>query len=215
MPPPVPTPIYRITHIDNLDTILGRNGLHAPNHAPADQRPYRAIHDANVQAARRIHQVHCGPCGTIHDYVPFYFGPLSVMLLKLKTGQVAGYNDGQAPLIYLVASAQALANANCRYVFTDGHGLATFTSWYDDLASLDRVDWNLVGELYWADTLQDNDRQRRKQAEFLVWQSCQWPLITEIAVLSPAVRVQVLATLNRHPMRNVPQVTVRPDWYYY
>ena len=30
----------------------------------------------------------------MHDYVPFYFGVLSPMLLQLKTGRVTGYNEG-------------------------------------------------------------------------------------------------------------------------
>lgn len=38
----------------------------------------------------------------MHDYVPFYFGPLSPMMLNLKTGRVAGYEEDQEPLIYLV-----------------------------------------------------------------------------------------------------------------
>jgi hypothetical protein len=66
-----------------------------------------------------------------------------------------------------------------------GHGLATFTDWYDDLARLDQVDWNLVMARYWMDRPDDNDRQRRKQAEFLVWRSMDWSLIEGIGVLNP------------------------------
>jgi hypothetical protein len=65
------------------------------------------------------------------------------MLLNLKTGRVEGYNEGQAPLIYLTTTVQRVRDAGSRFVFSDGHGLARFTSWYDDLAQLDKVDWNL------------------------------------------------------------------------
>lgn len=212
---PVPTPIYRLVHVDNLRTLLTRNALHSPNQEPDDGLPYRTIHDMNVQASRRSKSVDCGPEGSIHDYVPFYLGPLSVMLLKLKTGQVAGYNEGQEPLIYLKTTAQAIVAGGCQFVFTDGHGLATFTEFYDDLSNLDRVDWNMVGARYWADKPEDNDRQRRKQAEFLIWQSCDWPLISEIGVLNARAEACVEAVLNQFQQCHQPQVAVRPNWYYY
>lgn len=70
--PPVPTPILRFTHVDNLDTIIRRGGLHAPNHIPDDGLAYRFCHSAEVQSARADVPIHLGPGGTIHDYVPFY-----------------------------------------------------------------------------------------------------------------------------------------------
>jgi ssDNA thymidine ADP-ribosyltransferase, DarT len=189
--PPQPTPIYRLVHVDCLQTLLTRGVLHAPNGTPDDGLPYRTIHDTSVQANRRVKAVPCGPGGTVHDYLPFYFGARSVMLLKLKTGQVAGYAEGQEPLIYLVSTAQAVATAGNRFVFTDGHSLANFTQWFTDLARLDAVDWPLLSARYWNDTPQDNDRQRRKQAEFLVWQSVDWGLIGGIGVFNAAMKARV------------------------
>ena len=77
---PNPTWLYRIVHADNLATLLTRGALHAPNCTPNDGLPYRTIHSTAVQANRRVKPFPCGPGGTIHDYVPFYFGPLLVML---------------------------------------------------------------------------------------------------------------------------------------
>lgn len=211
---PNPTRLYRLVHMDNLATLLTRGFLHAPNNIPNDGLPYRTIHSAAVQANRQVKPVPCGPGGTIHDYVPFYFGPLSVMLLKLKTGQVPDYHEGQAPLIYLVTTAQAVRQAGCRFVFSDGHGLARFTHWYDDLTWLDEVDWTIVGERYWSDQPDDNDRQRRKQAEFLVWQVLDWSLIRGIAVLDNAMRQRVETILDQFPQRVHPKVSPKPDWYY-
>ena len=131
------------------------------------------------------------------------------MLFKLKTGQVSGYSEGQTPLIYLISAAQAVAASHTQFVFTDGHGLASFTNWFDDLARLDAVDWPLLGATYWNDTLQDNDRQRRKQAEFLVWQSFDWRLIGGIRVLDEAMKLRVEGILARYPSRK--QVPVRVD----
>lgn len=213
--PPHPTPIYRLLHIDNLPIVLQRGGLHAPNFTPYDGLAYRPIHNTDVQAARRTTRIPCGPQGTVHDYVPFYFGYLSVMLLNLKTGRVAGYDEGQEPLIYLKTTAQTVEQSGTCYVFSDGHGLATFTGWYDALCHLDEVDWNIVYERYWRDTDEDNDRKRRKQAEFLVHQFCPWELIQEIGVLNDRMRDMVQTSLDNALGAHRPVVTVRPEWYYY
>jgi len=217
MPPaaaPNPTWLYRLVHVDNLATLLTRGVLHAPHSTPNDGLPYRPIHNVSVQASRHVRQIPCGPGGTIHDYLPFYFGPLSVMLLNLKTGRVPGYTEGQEPLVYLVTTAQAIQQSGCRFVFSDGHGLAGFTDWYDDLAQLDQVDWDIVGERYWRDTPEDNDRKRRKQAEFLVLDRLDWSLIGAIGVINNKMKAKVEAILQQHANRRLPKVVVRSDWYY-
>jgi hypothetical protein len=212
--PPNPTWLYRLVHVDNLATLLTRGVLHAPHSTPNDGLPYRPIHNVSVQASRHVRQIPCGPGGTIHDYLPFYFGPLSVMLLNLKTGRVPGYTEGQEPLVYLLTTAQAVQQAGCRFVFSDGHGLAGFTDWYDDLAQLDQVDWDIVGERYWRDTPEDNDRKRRKQAEFLVLDRLDWSLIGAIGVINNKMKAKVEAILHQHASRRLPKVVVRSDWYY-
>jgi hypothetical protein len=136
------------------------------------------------------------------------------MLLNLKTGRIAGYNEGQEPLIYLLTTAQTVQQAGVRFVFSDGHGLATFTDWYDDLARLDEVDWAIVKAKYWPDTPEDNDRQRRKQAEFLVWQSLDWSLLHGIAVLNAAMKQRVQIILNQFPQRKQLRIAIRSNWYY-
>jgi hypothetical protein len=214
MPPPNPTPIFRFVHVDNLDALMRRGGLHAPNHMPDDGLPYRFCHDPEVQGARSAVTITAGPGGTIHDYVPFYFGYLSPMMLKLKTGQVSGYNDGQEPLIYLVSTAQAVAAAGVEFVFTDGHGLAFFTKQFDRLERLDAVDWEMVYQRYWSDDTNDMDRQRRKQAELLVHRSCPWSLIQEIAVIDTETRDRVEAIQTAFPASQRKMVKVERSWYY-
>jgi len=187
---------------------MRRGALHEPNDVPSDGLPYRFCHNPAVQGARAAVTVSVGPGGTIHDYVPFYFGYLSPMMLQLKTGQVAGYHEGQEPLIYLVSSAQAVADAGSGFVFTDGHGLALFTDWFDSLQRLDAVDWDMVYQRYWSDNVNDMDRQRRKQSEFLVHQLCPWSLIQEIAVINTQVRdrVEAIQTMFPTPQRKMVKI---------
>ena len=78
---------------------------------------------------------------------------------------MAGYDEGQEPIIYLVSTAQRVVNSGAGFVFSDGHGIAAYTGWYDDLEDLDEVDWQIVYANYWKDTVEDMDRQRKKQAE--------------------------------------------------
>ncbi|MDI1258130.1 DarT ssDNA thymidine ADP-ribosyltransferase family protein [Aquabacterium sp.] len=43
----------------------------------------------------------------------------------------------------------------------------------------------------WHDTPEDNDRKRRKQAEFLVWQGLDWDLLDGIGVINAGMRQRV------------------------
>lgn len=215
MPVPNPTPIFRFIHVDNLEVALRRGGLHAPNHTPKDGLTFKTIHDIEIQEKRQQKPIDCGPRGVIHDYVPFYFGYLSPMMLQLKTGQVAGYNEGQEPLIYLVSTAQATRDSGTGFAFSDGHGIAGFTGWYDDLNQLSEVDWNTVYLRYWTSDMNDMDRKRKKQAEFLVHRCCDWSLIQEIGVLNAKIKTKVEGILRQFASDLQRPVVVHADWYYY
>lgn len=214
MTAPNPTPIYRIVHVDNLSTILRRQGMHGTNHVPDDGLDYRTIHNVDIQNERHERLIPCGPGGTLHDYVPFYFGYLSPMLLQLDTNRVAGYTERQQPLIYLVSTAQSVATSGCGFVFSNGHGIAAFTEWFDDLGRLDEVDWDMVYQRYWSDNVDDMDRQRRKQAEFIVHQFCPWTLIQEIGVVNNEAKSRADAILNDFDENLRRPVNIQAAWYY-
>ncbi len=211
---PRPTPLLRLIHIDNLEILLARQALHAPNHTPNDGLRYRTIHRADVQGSRNRRLVPCGPRGDLHDYVPFCFGSRSVMLLQLKTGRVAGYSEGQRPLVHLVVHAQDLVSQHLPFVFTDGHALAGYSTFYESLDRLDAVDWNTVNLQYWNDTVADPDRQRRKQAEFLVHERVPWALVRELAVVDHEAAEAVRRVLANWPLPLHKPIAVRPEWYY-
>lgn len=193
---------------------LRRGALHAPLHTPNDGLAYQTIHNVDIQEKRRATPLPCGPGGVIHDYVAFYFGPRSPMLYQLHTGRVQGYAEGQAPLVYLVTTAQRVDASGTGFVFSDGHGIALFTSWFGDLRDLDKVDWDAVYVRMWRDTVDDMDRQRRKQAEFLVHRGCDWALIEEIGVVDSATKTRVEHVLSGFPAALHRPVHVHPEWYY-
>ena len=136
------------------------------------------------------------------------------MLLQLHTGQVEGFHESQGRIVYLVSSAQDIVVSGAGFVFSDGHALAAYTEWFDDLANLNQIDWDTVYTRRWNDDAEHMDRQRRKQAEFLVYQTCAWRLISEIAVLDAATKLEVEAILQRYPHAHQPPVNVHREWYY-
>jgi len=210
---PNPTPIYRLMHVDNLRVCVRRGALHAPNHMPSDGLQLRDTHNIDLQRARSTTAVPSGPRGHIHDYIPFYFGPLSPMLLQLKTGWVEGYCEGQYPLVYLVSSAQAVDNSGHRFVFTDGHAHVAYTKWYDNLNALTEIDWEAVNARYWGfNNDPTGELKRRKQAEFLVHTCLDWKLIEQIAVMDDSRKAQVEDVLAIYDLDT--PVSIRRDWYY-
>jgi hypothetical protein len=136
------------------------------------------------------------------------------MLYQLHTGWVPGYEEGQEPIIYLVSKAQSVGRSRTGFVFSDGHGIASYTRWFDSLRDLDKVDWNVVYADYWRDDINDMDRQRRKQAEFLVHRFCDWSLIDEIGVLDRTVKMKVEEMLEQFPRGLHRPVAIHRNWYY-
>ena len=76
--------LYRLIHVDNVEYVL-RNGMFTRNHAQADPS-YINIGDTILINQRSEYPVKIEGYGNLGDYVPFYFGPLSPMLLNIKTG---------------------------------------------------------------------------------------------------------------------------------
>jgi hypothetical protein len=98
------------------------------------------------------------------------------------------------------------------YVFTDGHGVVAISDFYESLNDLDNVDWAIMGAKYWRDTLEDPDRTRRRQAEFLVYMQFPWDLFNEVGVINKTVRTEVgkiIASASSAPLINI-----RSNWYY-
>ena len=153
-----------------------------------------------------------GPGGKLADYVPFYFAPRSPMLFSIHNGYVENYAKGQKPIVHLVVHIEDLEAEGYQYVFTDGHAVMQVSEQYTDLADLSKIDWSIMGSKMWHDTVDDPDRKRRRQAEFLVHQLCPWRFVREIGVINAQVHDLVIEKLA--DTKSCPTITVRPDWYY-
>jgi hypothetical protein len=206
------TPIFHITHIRCIDSIIAAGGLWSPNHRPATSQPPVVISHLNIQSRRAKRAVPAGPGGVLHDYAPFYFGARSPMLYANHAGKVTTNPDGQAAIAYLVSCVEDVLEEELPWVFTDGHADVSLTTFYDDLSRLADLDWEAIRAMYWADTPECPDRKRLKQAEFLVHRFFPMKLVREVAVLNDQARKSVGRSLIGHGLQ-IPLV-VRPEWYY-
>ena len=181
---PIPTPIFHITPIENLRMILEAGELRAKRALDQEDRGYTNIAHRTIQDRRAHTRVPCGPRGVLHDYVPFYFGPRSPMLFHDLHG--AMWKDSQAgkgPSSIWYRRCRRCRRrdwASCSPMDTGSWRSRISTM---ILAQLDAVDWPLMNTRYWADTDDDLDRKRRRQAEFLVHQGFPMTLIQEIGVM--------------------------------
>ncbi|MBS9404798.1 DUF4433 domain-containing protein [Halomonas sp. TRM85114] len=209
---PNPTPIFHITPIENLRMILVAGELRAKRALDQEDAGYTNIAHQTIQDRRAHTSVPCGPCGVLHDYVPFYFGPRSPMLYTLSRGNVDGFTGGQQSIVHLVSTVQAVQAAGLGFVFTDGHGIMAITDFYDDPAQLDEVDWSLMGARFWADTNEDPDRKRRRQAELLVYERFPIDLIGGVGVVNQSKKAEAEVLLAEFGL-TIP-VAVKTGWYY-
>lgn len=207
------TAIYHITHLDNLPGLVARGELLADTQIQLAGLAPTSIAHGNIKQRRSQTAVTTGNLGFVADYVPFYFCPRSPMLYSIHRGQVAGYPGGQAGVLHLVLSAEAVVGAGVACCHTDGHAAMQPLTFYPGVSGLTALDWPVIGHTSWHNTSDDNDRKRRKQAEFLAWQRVPWHLVSHIGVIDAIMAARVAASLAG--AAHLPIIEVHRDWYYY
>jgi hypothetical protein len=205
--------IYRITHIENVAYILKLGKLTTSNSPDADPN-YQGIGESELIGLRSDHAIStynsniqvCPSC----NYLPFYFAPRSVMLYRIQTGfkvaQIAPEH-----IVYFVYHLSDIL-ADMEYLFTDGHGYAKLTQWFDDIAWIDRLDWDTIESNQWKSTEDDSDRQRRKQAEFWIKNEINLNKIKGIATFDEQTKEEVVALCTQYNQEI--EVRVIPSYYY-
>lgn len=203
--------LYHLTHVKNLDAIIRSGKLVCKNNLSINLAV--DISDPEIQLRRSRTVVPCPPGGTLHDYVPFYFAPRSPMLYRIRNGGVPRFHGHQRELIYLVSTVASVKKMGLEYVFTDGHPIMKVSRYFNDLSQLfTNIDWDVMKAVMWADTPDDMDRKRRRQAEFLVKNYVPLQCIQWLAVLDTDMQMEVRNLLSQHQI-NI-QVLVCSNWYY-
>jgi len=212
--PPARPKIYHITHVDNLGAIASEGALVSDAITIARGGPAAAIGMSGIKARRLALRVDCHPEDCVGDYVPFYFCPRSIMLFVIHRAnhQELSYRGGQGPIVHLVADLHdviAWADAaRRRWAFSLSNAGAVYAQFRARVADLDQINWEAVA----ATDFRSAEIKEGKQAEFLVHGSFPWTLVSDIGVLSAAVKGRAEAAIAAAARR--PPVHIQRDWYY-
>lgn len=189
-------PIYRMVHIDNVEYVL-QNGMSTCTHAIANS-DYINIGDLPLISQRNDFSVRIiPPGGVLGEYVPFYFAGHSPMLLNIKTGWRGVTKRNQAEIVFIVSTIERIIRHCPDWCFTDGHAKNNISKFYNEIECMDRLDWSAIQLQYWNNTIDDMDRQRRKEAEFLVKNFIPNICVQEIYVYNEARRFEVQNMVER------------------
>jgi hypothetical protein len=212
-PDPDKIKLFHITSYNNLRSIVFEHeALLCKLAMMQRQVGHIDIAYESVQSRRVETLIPHPPYGNLHDYVPFSFCPRPVMLLPIKSGRVPQYQNGQDEIVHLVSDFPMVSQLSLPWVFTDGHAIMGLTDFCNNPNDFNKVDWEIVGSNDWADTLEDNDRKRRKQAEFLVYDSFPWIGIKWIVTISEEIKTQVENVLQEATHK--PKIIVKRNFYY-
>lgn len=201
--------IFRITHQANLPWIVD-NGLHCRKASKLDPE-FVDIGIRDLIDKRHLTKVPCAPGGTLSDYVPFYFTPLSMMAFNIHTGRSVRQRDN-AEIAILISSLYNLEKVGVTFLFTDRHASLADARFSADLAELDRVDWEILQR---RDFSRDNDdlgKTSRYQAEALVHRGMTTDSLLGIACCNEEKKADAEKLIERRGL-NLKVISKR-GWYF-
>lgn len=205
--------LFHITNIRNLESIFNHGKILSKNKVDSLNQEYLSISYEKLQNRRSFKRVPYSPYGVLHDYVPFYFAPRSPMLCAIHHGRVRGYRGGQDGIIHLVTELPRILENRLKFVYTDGHPIMAITNFYNETERINNViDWEVMNARYWSDTQDDPDRERRRQAEFLVYEDFPVSLLTKIAVISNRILNRINQVVGRFNFEI--DYLIEREWYY-
>ena len=202
--------IWRIVHRENMPWILD-NGLHCSN---SQVKAANWVHIGNAELIdkRARHPVPLAPGGFLNDYVPFYFTPFSVMMRNIRSGRGGVQQRANEEILILVSSLPHVVGQGLPFLFTDSHAYYRWATYYDDLAHLGKVDWNLLQARDFKRDPDDPAKFERYQAEALIHRHCPVSGLIGIMCYSEAVKMRVEAQVQARGL-NLP-VFSGPGWYF-
>ncbi len=199
--------LSRITHIVNINHIL----KHGITHINSENRNthYVSIGDNKLISKRDSFII---PNGIIlGEYIPFYFWWRMPMLYVIQKGYSGVKITEAENIVYCITKVTEIIEHNLEFVFTDGHAVNKFSSFYDieDIQEIDSIlDMNAIKSKYWTDEA-DLDLKRRKEAEFLLAEDLPPNAIVGFVVYNEVAQAKLMEL-------GIPelQVQIRPNFYF-
>lgn len=201
---PAQTPLFHITPIANLASIVGAGGLHSD--AALANVPHEVFGHGNIKQRRLTqYRVPCCDNRFVGSFVPFYYCPRSPMLYTINAGATGKPPGCQREIVHLVTTVATLLERGGTWAISDGNAGAAHTSFYRDLQALEMLDWPAIRATQWQ------GRQHEKAAEFLFADFVPWSAILGVGCMNEAAAERVRAILGPDAPA---QILVRPGWYY-
>lgn len=198
---------FRIVHIDNVEHIA-KYGITKRNSANRNNN-YVSIGDAAVIRTRE--QKCFIENKSIVEYIPFYFGPRSVMLYVIQSGYNSVEKVEPQDIVYCVVKLETIISNNVSCVFTDGHALNKITKQYPgtELINIDKIiRYDDVYARNWIDE-NDLDKKRRKEAELLVEQDIPVDYIAGYVVYNQTAKDKLLKIGIQSE-----KIVIKPQYYF-
>jgi len=202
--------IFRIVHRRNVPWILD-HGLHCKSSEVRDPE-FVSIGSTDVIRKREDRRVPVPPGGTLSDYVPFYFTPLSPMLLNIKTGWHGVTQRPMEEIVILVSSVPTIAASGTRFLITDRHAIYEAAIFSSDVARLHDIRWDLLQQRDFARDPEDNDKFECYQAEVLVYQHLPLSNLLGIVCYNDAVKDMVEGEIRGRGIAL--EAKAFPGWYF-
>lgn len=149
----------------------------------------------------------------LSDFVSFYFCAKAPMLYMIRHGFKDVQQREPEEIVYLVSSIEKIVDEDYLYYFTDGKANASVSKVFDSIKDLDKLDWDVIEDEFWANTEEDQDRKRRKQAEFLIYQTIKLQDIIGIAVYNKSALEKVDKLKEIYSLENL-VAKIRKNYYY-
>ncbi len=202
--------IFRITHRDNVPWILD-HGLHcatSANHDPG----FVTIGSEEIIGRRSRRRGPDPPGGTLTDFVPFYFTPLSIMLYNIKTGFHGVTPRPMEEIVILVSSLHDLIAHGITFFYTDRHAIYHTTNFYSSLEDLEIIPWEQLRKRDFKKDPENPDKFERYQVETLVHQHLPTAALKGAVCYNEGVKTMIDTDLKKRALE-LP-VKVYPGWFF-
>ncbi len=202
--------VFRIVHVKNVPWILD-NGLHCRNSKTVDPN-FVQIGNASLIDGRHYRKIRGPYGGTLSDYVPFYFTPLSPMFYNIKTGWQGIQQRSNQEIAILVSSLHSVKKAGHPFVFTDRHAYLQTAQGFDDLSHLDKIDWTILQRRDFKRDPENPEKVERYEAEALMHKRLPFEGLCEIACYDNPSAGSLQKELTKRKLTL--KVSIKPDWYF-